>query len=54
MYQAVIDSDVEMTVRMIIIYSSLTMNMVKKNLDDGLGASIKKLTGKKDEELTNK
>ncbi|KAL9458320.1 hypothetical protein AB3S75_007230 [Citrus x aurantiifolia] len=55
MYQAVIDSDVGMTVRMVIVFSNLTMSMVKKNFDEGLGASIKKLTGgKKNDELTNK
>lgn len=55
MYQAVIDSDVGMTVRMVIVFSNLTMSMVKKNFDEGLGASITKLTGgKKNDELTNK
>ncbi|BBH00454.1 Chalcone-flavanone isomerase family protein [Prunus dulcis] len=48
MYQLVIDSDAEMMV-------SLSMNMVRKNFDEGLGASIKKLTGgKKNEALANK
>lgn len=55
MYQAVIDSDFGLTVRLVIVFSGLTMNMVKKNFDEGLGASIKKLTGgKKDDELANK
>lgn len=55
MYQMVIDSDVGMTVRIVIVFSNLTMSMVKKNFDEGLGASIKKLTGgKKNDELTNK
>ncbi|BFG26968.1 hypothetical protein CerSpe_132420 [Prunus speciosa] len=55
MYQLVIDSDVEMMVRLVIVFSSLTMNMVRKNFDEGLGASIKKLTGgKKNEALANK
>ncbi|CAI0454984.1 unnamed protein product [Linum tenue] len=55
MYQAVIDSDSAMTVRLVIVFSSLTMNMVKKNFDEGLGASIKKLTGgKKNDDLANK
>ncbi|KAJ8775250.1 hypothetical protein K2173_020254 [Erythroxylum novogranatense] len=54
LYQLVIDSDVPMTVRMVVVFSSLTMNMVKKNFDEGLGASIKKLTGgKKNDELVN-
>ncbi|PQQ13202.1 hypothetical protein Pyn_03309 [Prunus yedoensis var. nudiflora] len=55
MYQLVNDSDVEMMVRLVIVFSSLTMNMVRKNFDEGLGASIKKLTGgKKNEALANK
>ncbi|KAL5718128.1 Chalcone isomerase-like protein 1 [Ranunculus cassubicifolius] len=55
MYQKVIDSDVGMMVRMVIVYGSLTMNMVKKSFDEGLGASIKKLNGgKKDDELSTK
>ncbi|OMO69282.1 Chalcone isomerase [Corchorus olitorius] len=55
LYQAVIDSDVEMMVRLVIVYSGLTMSMVRKNFDEGLGASIKKLTGgKKNDELANK
>lgn len=55
MYQTVIDSDVGMTVRIVIVFSNLTMSMVKKNFDEGLGASIKKLTGgKKNDELANK
>ncbi|KAF8378223.1 hypothetical protein HHK36_029562 [Tetracentron sinense] len=54
MYQVVIDSDVGMMVRLVIVFSGLTMSMVRKNFDEGLGASIKKLTGGKNEELTNK
>lgn len=55
MYQMVIDSDVAMMIRLVIVFSGLTMSMVRKNFDEGLGASIKKLTGgKKNEELTNK
>ncbi|XP_015383188.2 chalcone isomerase-like protein 1 isoform X2 [Citrus sinensis] len=55
MYQTVIDSDAGMTVRIVIVFSNLTMSMVKKNFDEGLGASIKKLTGgKKNDELANK
>lgn len=52
MYQVVIDSDVGMMVRLVIVFSSLTMSMVRKNFDEGLGASIKKLTGGKNPELT--
>lgn len=55
MYQLVIDGDFGLMVRMVIVYSGLTMSMVRKSFDEGLGASIKKLTGgKKNEELTNK
>ncbi|XP_058093708.1 chalcone isomerase-like protein 1 [Magnolia sinica] len=55
MYDLAIDSDMGMMVRMIIVFAGLTMNMVKKNFDEGLGASIKKLTGgRKDENLINK
>ncbi|KAF5178556.1 Fatty-acid-binding protein [Thalictrum thalictroides] len=55
LFQVVIDSDVELMLRMVIVYGSLTMSMVKKNVDEGIGASIKKLNGgKKDDELTNR
>ncbi|KAK4488524.1 hypothetical protein RD792_004288 [Penstemon davidsonii] len=54
MYQTVIDSDFGMMVRLVIVFSSLTMSMVKKNFNEGLGASIKKLTGGKNDELTKK
>nr|AEN83505.1 chalcone isomerase [Solanum tuberosum] len=54
MYQMVIDSDLGMMMRLVIIFSNLTMNMVRKNFDEGLGAAIKKLTGGKNEELTKK
>ncbi|XP_024029494.1 fatty-acid-binding protein 1 isoform X1 [Morus notabilis] len=55
MFQLAIDGDFAMMVRMVIVYSGLTMSMVRKSFDEGLGASIKKLTGgKKNEDLTNK
>ncbi|KAH1128730.1 hypothetical protein J1N35_000108 [Gossypium stocksii] len=55
LYQMVIDSDVEIVVRLVIVYSSLTISMVRKNSGEGLGASIKKLnSGKKNDELANK
>ncbi|KAL3813821.1 hypothetical protein ACJIZ3_015089 [Penstemon smallii] len=54
MFQMVIDSDVGMMVQLVIVYSNLTMSMVRKNFNEGLGSSIKKLTGGKNEELTNK
>ncbi|XP_038997832.1 fatty-acid-binding protein 1-like [Hibiscus syriacus] len=54
LYQLVIDSDVEMVVRLVIVFSSLTMSMVRKNFEEGLGASINKLTGGKKDEVANK
>ncbi|XP_010929907.1 chalcone isomerase-like protein 1 [Elaeis guineensis] len=55
LYEAVIDSDISMTVRLVLVFRGLTMSLVKKNMDDGLAASIKKLTGgQKNEALTNK
>ncbi|KAK6153091.1 hypothetical protein DH2020_012730 [Rehmannia glutinosa] len=54
MYQLVIDNDVGMKVRLVIGYSGLTMTMVRKSFDEGLGAAIKKITGAKNEELTKK
>ncbi|CAI9752620.1 unnamed protein product [Fraxinus pennsylvanica] len=54
MYQMVVDSDVGMMVRLVIVYNGLTVNMVRKNFDEGLGAAIKKLTGGRNEELTKK
>ncbi|KAL0344041.1 UNVERIFIED_CONTAM: Fatty-acid-binding protein 1 [Sesamum angustifolium] len=54
MYQMVIDSNVGMMVRLVIVFSGLTMSMVRKSFDEGLGASIKKLTGGKNEELTKR
>ncbi|XP_071724457.1 chalcone isomerase-like protein 1 [Rutidosis leptorrhynchoides] len=55
MYQAFIDSDVGMVVRLEIIYSGLTMSMVRKSFEEGIGAAIKKLTGgKKNNNLANK
>ncbi|KAB2023054.1 hypothetical protein ES319_D07G255000v1 [Gossypium barbadense] len=55
LYQMVIDNDVEIMVRLVIVYSSLTISMVRKNFGEGLGASTKKLNGgKKNDELANK
>ncbi|XXG49424.1 hypothetical protein AAC387_Pa02g3614 [Persea americana] len=55
MYELVINSDVELMVRLVIVFSALTMSMVRKNFDEGLGAAIKKVTGgQKNEELVNK
>ncbi|KAF6157491.1 hypothetical protein GIB67_004429 [Kingdonia uniflora] len=44
-YQAAIDSDVEMTLRMVVIYGGLTMGLVRKNFDDTLGTFIRKYNG---------
>ncbi|KAE8691624.1 putative aldose 1-epimerase [Hibiscus syriacus] len=57
LYQLVINSDVEMVVRLVIVFSSLTitMSMARKKFGDGLGESIKKLNGgKKNDELAHK
>lgn len=55
MYELVIDSDLGMVVKLVIVFSGLTMSMVRKNFDEGLGSSIKKLTGgKKNDELASK
>ncbi|XP_077226634.1 chalcone isomerase-like protein 1 [Tasmannia lanceolata] len=55
MYQLVIDSDVGAMVRLVIVFGGLSMSMVRKNFDEGLGASLKKLTGgQKNEELVNR
>ncbi|EHA8588421.1 fatty-acid-binding protein 1 [Cocos nucifera] len=45
LYEAVIDSDISMTVRLVLVFRGLTMSMVKRNIDECLTASIKKLTG---------
>ncbi|XAR51915.1 hypothetical protein NMG60_11006715 [Bertholletia excelsa] len=54
MYQLVIDSDVGMLVRLVIVFSGLTMSMVRKNFDESLGASIQKLSGGKNNDLAKK
>ncbi|KAA8548155.1 hypothetical protein F0562_004584 [Nyssa sinensis] len=54
MYQVAIDSDVGMVVRKVIVFSGLTMSIVRKNFNEGLGAAIKKLNGGKNEALTKK
>ncbi|XAR52571.1 hypothetical protein NMG60_11020714 [Bertholletia excelsa] len=54
MYQQVINSDVEVMVRMVISFSGLTMTMIRKNFDASLAASIKKLTGGKNKEVPKK
>ncbi|KAF5197716.1 Fatty-acid-binding protein [Thalictrum thalictroides] len=55
MYQVVMDSDVEIMIRMVMISGNITMNMVKKGLNENLGLSVQKLNGgQKNDELTNK
>nr|QTF65961.1 fatty-acid-binding protein [Dracaena cambodiana] len=55
LYEAVIDSDIGMMVRLIIVFRGLTMNMVRKNFDEGLGESLKKLNGgQRNDELLKK
>ncbi|CAN6449297.1 unnamed protein product [Victoria cruziana] len=54
MYDLVINSDFELSVRLVIVFRGLTMNLVRKQFDSGLGASIKKLSGEKHEELLSK
>lgn len=55
MYKLVIDSDVGLVVRLVIVFPGLNMSLLQKNRDDHLVASIKKLSGdKKNEELANK
>ncbi|KAL1564238.1 hypothetical protein AAHA92_06608 [Salvia divinorum] len=39
------------TEEMVFVFSNLAMSMVRNSFGEGLGASIKKLTGKKDEEF---
>lgn len=55
MYQLVIDGDFELMLRMELVFSGLTMSMVRKNFNENIGESMKKLTGgNKHEELSNK
>ncbi|KAF3793661.1 Fatty-acid-binding protein 1 [Nymphaea thermarum] len=54
MYDLIINSDFEMTVKLVIVFRGLTMSLVRKQFDTGLGASIKKLSGEKHEELLSK
>lgn len=55
MFRRVIDSDLGITVRLVIVFRGLTMSMVRSNFDKGIGAAIKKLGGsKEDEEVTRK
>ncbi|RRT79204.1 hypothetical protein BHE74_00054505 [Ensete ventricosum] len=55
LYEAVIDGDVGFVVRLVIVFGGLTVGLVRKTFDEGLGGSLKKLTGgQKNEELVNR
>lgn len=55
MFQVVIDSDVEMMVRMVFVFSEVGMDVLKVNFVERFGASIKKLSGgRKNDELAKK
>ncbi|CAN4079193.1 unnamed protein product [Withania somnifera] len=54
MYQMMIDSDLGMTVRSVIVASGFSMTMVRNYFQEGLGAAIKKLTDAKNKELPEK
>ncbi|KAJ1685731.1 hypothetical protein LUZ63_017121 [Rhynchospora breviuscula] len=45
LYETVIDSDVGLMVRLVIVFPGLTMNMVRKNFDEVIGGVLKKLNG---------
>lgn len=47
-YKAVIDADVGMMLRMVIVFTGLNMSIIRKSLDESIGASLKKLTDGKD------
>ncbi|KAK1432733.1 hypothetical protein QVD17_09631 [Tagetes erecta] len=49
MYRIVIDNPVGITVKMVIVFSNLTMSMVRRNFDETLGAAIMKLGGEKND-----
>jgi hypothetical protein len=51
----VIDSDVGLMVRLVIVFPGVTMNMIRKNFDEVLGVIIKKLNGgQKNDELAKR
>ncbi|KAI0524528.1 hypothetical protein KFK09_003902 [Dendrobium nobile] len=54
-FDAVIDVDADMMVRLVIVFGGLSIGMVRKSFDEGIGASLKKLNGgKADKELVSK
>nr|AOS52790.1 chalcone-flavanone isomerase CHIL2 [Tradescantia hirsutiflora] len=54
LYEIVINNDIPMVVRMVIIFKHLTIRMVKKNFEESLAVIVKKLSGEKNEELVSK
>nr|KAJ0211556.1 hypothetical protein LSAT_V11C400227460 [Lactuca sativa] len=54
MYEMVVDSGVGITVRMVIVFGHLTMSMVRKYFNEGLGAAIRKLGPGKNNDLTKR
>ncbi|GJV50793.1 fatty-acid-binding protein 1-like protein [Tanacetum coccineum] len=54
MYKMVIDNPVGITVKMVIVVSNISMNMVRKNFNDSVGTAIGKLGGGKNNELTKR
>lgn len=54
-YKAVIDADIGMVLRMVIVFGGLNMSIIRKSLDESIGASLKKLTdGQDNTELVKK
>ncbi|PWA72259.1 chalcone isomerase [Artemisia annua] len=53
-YKMVIDNTVGVTVKMVIVVSNLSMNMVRKNFNDSVVAAIVELGGGKNNELTKR
>ncbi|KAI3991744.1 hypothetical protein MKX01_038142 [Papaver californicum] len=47
MYGAVLDSDVGLMVRLVFVFSGVSMGMIKKNFNHILGVSVKKFNGGK-------
>ncbi|KAI3887326.1 hypothetical protein MKX03_002730 [Papaver bracteatum] len=55
MYEAVLESDIGMMVRLVFVFSGVSMGMIKKNFDHMLGVSVRKLNGgQSDQKLTAK
>ncbi|KAF4373291.1 hypothetical protein G4B88_007304 [Cannabis sativa] len=54
MYQLAIDGDFGMTIKMVVSFSGVKLSMAKKGFTEAMRESMKKLTGQKNEELSNK